>query len=294
MKTSLEHLRPSKQLELEQITKILFEEFESALLGGVSEKKKRARILKIILFGSFARGDWVDDKISGYKSDYDILVIVNEPFLTDLKYWKGAEDRLMFHPQIDREVQFIVEPMDRVNHELTNGQYFFSDIKKDGIALYELKGHKLAEPKPLNEGEFIEISKKYFEGAFSLASEQLAGTRFYINENKIKSAAFALHQATEPAYRALLLTLTHYSPAMHNIGKLRGLAEDIDKRLIDVWPRQQRADKRKFELLRRAYIDARYSDHYEITIEELEWLEARIIELQKIVEVICKERLTAK
>ncbi|MDC9701675.1 MAG: HEPN domain-containing protein [Alphaproteobacteria bacterium] len=257
----------------------------------MSEKKKRGRILKIILFGSFARGTWVDDRKSGYKSDYDILVIVNAKFLADHRFWEAAEDRLMFDPTIKREVQFIVETLNTVNSELSNGQYFFSDIRKDGIALYELKGHKLSSPKPLNEAEYQEIATKYYEAAFSLADDQLAISRHCINEDRIESAAFALHQATEHAYRALLLTLTHYSPATHSIKVLRSLAEDLDQRLVEVWPRQQRGDKRKFELLRRAYVEARYSEHYEITVEELEWLESRIRELQGVVEVICRERL---
>ena len=47
--------------------------------------RKGARILKIILFGSHARGDHVDAPLSAnqYKSDYDILVIVSQKELTD-------------------------------------------------------------------------------------------------------------------------------------------------------------------------------------------------------------------
>lgn len=32
--------------------------------------------LMVILFGSYARGDWVDDQDTTYRSDYDLLVIV--------------------------------------------------------------------------------------------------------------------------------------------------------------------------------------------------------------------------
>jgi HEPN domain-containing protein len=114
----------------------------------------------------------------------------------------------------------------------------------------------------LSEAAYVKLAKKYYNSAFSLAGEQLSGARFYVGEGSLKSAAFALHQATEHAYRALLLTLTHYSPAIHNIRKLRGFSEDLDRRLIDSWPRYHRHDKRKFELLRRAYVEARYSEHY--------------------------------
>jgi hypothetical protein len=57
------------------------------------------------------------------------------------------------------------------------------------------------------------------------------------------------------------------------------------------WPRGTRFEQRCFELLRRAYIDARYSPHYSITAEELAWLAERIAILQSLVEGACKTRL---
>ena len=291
MKTSLEHLPPAKQRELERVIEILFEEFNVAMSGALSEKRKRGRLLKIILFGSFARGNWVDDRNSGYKSDFDILVIVNATDLTDHQYWDAAEDRLRLHPGIKTPVEFIVETMQHVGNELAKGQYFFSDIRDEGIALYELEGHSLTDRMPLSDAEHLEISRKYFDRLLPYARDFLEGARFYIDKGSYNIAAFVQHQAAEHTYRALLLTLTHYSPATHSIRTLRGFAEDLDHRLVDAWPRQQRAHKRMFEQLRRAYVEARYSEHYEITVEELEWLETRIQALQDIVEIICKERL---
>ncbi|MDZ4053006.1 MAG: hypothetical protein U1E24_07040, partial [Phenylobacterium sp.] len=45
---------------------------------------------------SYARGDWVDDPVGGYTSDYDLLVVVNHEELTEtLEYWAKAEDHLV-------------------------------------------------------------------------------------------------------------------------------------------------------------------------------------------------------
>jgi predicted nucleotidyltransferase len=95
MRTDLDHLPLSKRRELERIVEILFAEFEEATALGTQEWKKRGRILKIILFGSFARGDWVADPEGGYFSDFDLLVVVNDRRLTDtLEFWAKADDRL--------------------------------------------------------------------------------------------------------------------------------------------------------------------------------------------------------
>ncbi|MFD2428279.1 hypothetical protein ACFSUK_08875 [Sphingobium scionense] len=48
-----------------------------------------------MLYGSYARGGWVDDPVGGYKSDYDLLIVVNDEHLVDFEFWSGADDRLM-------------------------------------------------------------------------------------------------------------------------------------------------------------------------------------------------------
>ncbi len=79
MKSSLDHIPPKKQRELARTVEILHEEFEDALKDGTAGFKKRGRILKIILFGSYAKGGWVDEPFTmkGYRSDFDLLIIVN-------------------------------------------------------------------------------------------------------------------------------------------------------------------------------------------------------------------------
>ena len=83
MKTDLDHLPERKRRDLERIVEILFAEFEDATAISTQNWKKQGRILKVILYGSYARGDWVADPVGGYYSDYDILVVVNHERLTD-------------------------------------------------------------------------------------------------------------------------------------------------------------------------------------------------------------------
>ncbi len=45
--------------------------------------------------------------------------------------------------------------------------------------------------------------------------------------------------------------------------------------------------RRCFELLKRVYIDARYSEHYKITEEELEWLAGEVEKLKGAVSQFC-------
>jgi uncharacterized protein len=104
MRTDFDHLPSNKQRELERVRAIIFEEFEDALALAKHEWKKKGRIEKIILYGSYARGSWVDEPhtAKGYRSDFDILIIVNDKRLTDkVDYWLKLDTRLMRELAID-------------------------------------------------------------------------------------------------------------------------------------------------------------------------------------------------
>lgn len=72
---------------------------------------------------------------------------------------------------------------------------------------------------------------------------------------------------------------------------MRLRCEALDDRLIATWPRDTKVAQRCFELLRQAYVNARYSPHYKITAEELAFISERIAVLQGLLETICSERL---
>lgn len=297
MKVDLEHLPAKKRRELEKVVEILHAEFADATRLSSSKWKREGRILKIVLFGSYARGDWVDEKhvAKGYQSDFDLLVVVNYKRLLDFaEYWYRAEDRIMVDASIETPVNFIVHTFTEVNEKLKLGHYFFSDIVRDGVLLYELKGEKpFAKAKPLNAQEALDVARDYYDQWMPAVQNYNVLSEAALNRGMVKEQAFLLHQTVERAYTCLLLVLTSYSPSTHNVKFLRSLAEDIDERLAEAWPRETRFENRCFELLKRAYVEARYSKHYAISEEELAWLGERAALLQELVETICKERLAA-
>lgn len=296
MRTELDHLLERKRRDLERIVQLLFAEFEDATAIATQGWKKQGRILKIVLFGSFARGDWVADPKGGYFSDYDILVVVSDRRLTDtLEFWAKADDHLMravtIEKSISAPVNFIVHDLADVNEQLRHGRPFFVDIVRDGIALYEMEGHELNRPRTLSRPKRQAEGQRYFDEWFGTAAGFQDTAQYAISQGRLKEAAFLFHQTTERYYHTVLLVLTLYSPKSHKLNFLRSQAERDDHRLIEAWPRDTRFGQRCFELLRRAYVDARYSPHYEITPEELEWLGSRIEILRDIVRQICSERL---
>ena len=266
MRTDLDHLPANKQRELERVKAIIFEEFEDAIALGTMGWKKKGRIDKIILYGSYARGGWVDEPhtAKGYRSDFDLLIIVSDKRLTEkVDYWLKVEDRLNRELAIDKTlhtpVNFIVHTIQEVNDGLAHGRYFFMDVARDGIALYEFDDKELHKPKPKTPEQALAMAQEYYEEWLPGGQQFLETAKFMMGRGWKKKAAFLLHQATESLYHCTLLVVTFYTPHVHNIGFLRTQAERLDLRLVDAWPRQTKKEQALFEKLKEAYVKARYS-----------------------------------
>jgi predicted nucleotidyltransferase/HEPN domain-containing protein len=300
MRTDLDHLPPAKQRELERVVQILFEEFEEKISLATQDWKRKGRILKMILYGSYARGNWVDEPhtAKGYQSDFDLLIVVNDKRLPDrVEYWAKADDRLIREQSITKTlrtpVNFIVHTSHEVNDGLAEGRYFFIDVAKEGIALYQSDDTDLPEPKPKTPEQALAMAKEYFEEWMSSSEQFLETAKFAMRRRWNKKAAFLLHQATENLYHCVLLVCTFYTPHVHNLAFLRTQAERIDRRLVHIWPQDTRRERALFEKLKAAYVKARYSRHYRISDEELAWLGSRVEELGQVVHTVCSERIAA-
>jgi predicted nucleotidyltransferase/HEPN domain-containing protein len=298
MRTDLDHLPGAKQRELERVVQILFEEFDEARALATQDWKKKGRILKIILYGSYARGGWVDEPhtAKGYQSDFDLLIIVNDRRLTDrVEYWVKAEERLNREVAITKTlktpVNFIVHTLHEVNDGLAHGRFFFMDVARDGIAIYQSDDSELAEPKPKTPDQALAMAREYYDEWMPGGAQFLETAQFAMGRQWNKKAAFLLHQATESLYHCVLLVCTFYTPHVHNLGFLRTQAERLDRRLTYVWPMETRKERAMFEKLKDAYVKARYSKHYRISAEELAWLGACVEELGRVVQTICEERI---
>jgi len=282
MKTSIEFLPSNKQQELHAIVQAI---------------RQYSEVEMIILFGSYAKGKWIEEYAEDgihlqYQSDYDLLIIVKTH---NTSAQQRLEADIMTATQnmleIKTPVSPIVHDIEFVNRRLEKAQYFFSDIKKQGIVLYDSGQLKLREPRELSNKERYQLAKEDFEYNFQSAKDFYEGFNFYFSKQNYNHAAFLLHQVTERLYTALLLVFTRYKPNTHDLRILRRLTNALDERLIKIFPLNSSEERHRFTLLRNAYVDARYKKGYAITESELTWLAERISELQQLVEILCQEKI---
>lgn len=301
----IDRLPRRAQRDIKRATQILREEFAKATTGKQSEHRS-GRILKIILFGSYARGRQVIDPVGRYFSDYDLLIVVDhEHFTNAARYWDKAEDRLvdmLTESGWPQPLSLIVHTFEDVNYQLRRGRYFWVDIAKDGIVLFEEPGFPLEKPGVLSNSEARLEAERYYNKNFPDIQILMDTARYQRSEAQFSNdelhrarllnwAVFNLHQAMERSYYCIMLVMTSYSPKSHNLNFLSRRAEQMDGRLIGIWKTDTKFGKRCYELIRAAYVKARYSDYYRVNNKELDWITERVVELQKLTRIICEERI---
>ncbi len=281
MKESLDYLPQEKQAELNKIADIINEITHSEM---------------IILFGSYARNQWVEDKYDEihyrYQSDFDILVIVQtKSEIAQSRFEREIEEKIGHDETINTPVSIIVHDINFVNKRLSKAQYFFTDIKKEGILLYNSGKYQLNKAKELSKSERKKLAQQDFDYWFSSANEFWIGFLYDFQRGSYSKAAFELHQVTERLLSGVLLVFTRYKPNTHDLGILKKLVNSVDSRLAHVFPLNNPVNQRLFKLLRKAYVDARYKPSYVITKEELTSLSQYVEELKSIGELICREKI---
>src|SRR3546814_15914571 len=91
------------------------------------------------------------------------------------------------------------------------------------------------------------MAQGYFDECFPLAMQRFELSKMGREEGFLKPAAFDLHQSSEFLYHCVLLLCSFYTPHVHNLGFLRTQAERLNMRLVDLWPREVKADRARFE-----------------------------------------------
>ncbi len=226
MKKTPAHLPDSKQKELKRIVSVIRDRCDDVEM--------------IVLFGSYARGDFKEEadlkpeRKSGHKSDYDILVVTGEKKTAiDIGLWQ-AVTKECDGSGLSTHVRIVAHDIQELNIKLAEGQYFYSDVKKEGCLLYDSGRFKLARKRKLKPEEEKRIAQDYFDHWYKKAKEFWGYFEFALQKEENESAAFHLHQATESAFKTICLVFTNYNPNEHLLDLLCDKAAEHDAAISGV------------------------------------------------------------
>ncbi len=280
--TSLDHVPEPIQAQL------------SILVDLVHQSIKK-HLVMVWLFGSYARGDAINDRrvdpktgvLSEYHSDVDILVIVGGKFTIDKdKKWRQLSRNIKQNPGITASIHIIKESVNRVTDGLKRSDYFFLDVIREGIVLYG-EDHKLPDPVELSIEERRALSIDYLESVYQSADASKITLALHYNLDDHASAMCSLHQLTERLFYTYLLVFTLYQPRSHKLDDLRERVATINVHVKTIFPLAAEEDVERFEFLNAAYVDSRYKRDYKVDPVVLDYLIERVSEFQAWVLAEC-------
>ncbi|MGN6419325.1 MAG: HEPN domain-containing protein [Pseudobacter sp.] len=280
MQPSFDQLPEKKQHEIRQVVEVIKEVIDPEM---------------VILFGSYAKGTWVDHQyhsgglLNEYTSDYDFLVVTQtsekDAYVLEHQVIQKTDH---FNPPVNLEIHGI----DHINKGLEWGEYFWADIIKEGIVLFDKRTIQFSQPRELTPLERKEKAQRYFDTWFPQANEFLIDAKHAADRKNFKKSDFELHQAAENLYYATLTVFTDYKPKLHNLWKLRKKAKPYSEQLYLVFRTEtDKSEENLFELLKQGYIEARYDPKFSISEENINILIERVSSMIPIVEQICKTRI---
>ncbi len=287
MKRSIRFLPPRKRQDLQQLTALIREQVK--------------HVEMIVLFGSYAKNKYVDydqrvefGTPTYYMSDYDIAILTRKPIgAVEYSLYEKIKDRFFENKNrpFHTHPQFVNYGIDDFNYALTKAHYFETEIKRDGVILYDSGTYKLARRRTLDYTEIKERAQKYFDDKFGRALSFLMDAPHPTNRKDYKQASFYLHQSAENFLRTIPMVFILYGHKSHDLSELMNAAKKHTTDIFKAFPRDTEEEKRLFDLLQRAYIESRYNPDFEITKEDIDALIPKIEQLRDIVEKVCRERI---
>lgn len=285
MKKSIAHLPKRKQDDIYFLVKKVLERVPETTM--------------IILYGSYARGNFVeyDERIefgipTSYMSDYDILVVTDGIMDKDAgKKLDNVDDLYYKYPEYQTPVEFINEDIGKLNSDLSEGRYFYTEIKKEGIILYDSGKHKLARRRKLHYDEIKKQAEEYYKEKFNRAIEYLEMVEFNNHKERYHLSSFCLHQVCENLFYATRLTFTLRNSKQHNLAKLLNSVRKYSPDFNRIFNNGTNEEKRLFKLLKTSYVEARYNPKFEVTKEDINALTHKATLLFELTERICNEQL---
>jgi len=159
----------------------------------------------IVLFGSYAKNSYVDydqrvefGTPTYYMSDYDIVILTRKPIgAAEYSLYEKIKDKFFENKNrpFHTHPQFINYGIEDFNYALSKAHYFETEIKRDGVVLFDSGTYKLARRRKLDYTEIRDRAQKYFDDKLPL---RWIYTKMYFSIIKEPNINYLLSIFTSP------------------------------------------------------------------------------------------------
>ncbi len=235
----------------------------------------------------FTEGHETQERI---KATFDLLVITRND--------NNQEDHEILQ-QINQlaaplncEVTTVVQSVDAVNDLIAKGSRFLTTLYHKAVLVYNADNSDLLAPQTAPS---YEETKNRIESTwnkcFQTAERFYKTACFCLDNGWNEKALFDLHQATQHTCMALLRVYTGYRSTTHNLSRLLAHIENFSFVPSFIFPRLTEEETALFNLLNKAYSDARYKENYSVPTDIANLLKKRVYQLLLVAEKLYNKKL---
>lgn len=224
------------------------------------------------------------------KATFDLLVITNsDNKLADHEILQKIDQIVA---TLDCEVTTVVQPLEAANELIAKNSRFLTTIYHKAVLVYNAGNSALiAPPAAPSFDETIRKLETTWNKCFSVAERFYKTACFCLDNGWNEKAMFDLHQATQHTCMALLRVYTGYRSTTHNLSRLLALIENFSFIPSSIFPCITEEETALFNILNRAYSDARYKEDYIIPIDVANVLKKRVHQLLLVAEKLYNKKM---
>lgn len=199
------------------------------------------------------------------------------------------QDKIEGKLQHSTPITALVLDTEQFNNWIKGQHPFATTLGKGKSLLYAQKEIETEKfERPCDKEQQVKFESIFAQGR-NKAQEFLAGSDLFRIKEQNKMSAFMLHQSLEQTLRSLLLVMTGLEITTHNLDKLLRYCSMFYFRLHEIFKSHDGKSERSFQLLQKAYIDARYKEDFHVGTTDLIFLKEKIETIQNICEMIAKQ-----
>lgn len=194
-----------------------------------------------------------------------LLIVLSNPSQKPLSEYKT----LMAAAPLPEAFHYSLFNAGDLERLLAQGHLFYSTLCVDEHLVYDSGTPVLPQPLHRLITKTAQKAAGDFTAGYRRSRSFLRGATFYLAQEELAMAAFMLHQAAEQAIRAVLFALCGQEVKTHTLSELNqhlrryGLLQD------NFLSGKTGEDRRLLDRLEKAYTCARYTNHYDISLDDL-------------------------
>lgn len=249
----------------------------------------------IICFGTRIRtastwSPFLGPGVPSARGEYDLLIILRD------------DDHRRDHEIIDLVdrrntdtlvLATVVHRLHAVQDALRESSFFFSCLCQQGVPVYGDMALLAGDIPSSAVWPALEGLERQWDRWFGLSRNFLSTAAESASRGWHTLAVFMLHQAVEHACIAIIRVCMGYRPTTHSLSRLLRLVENIAVQISAIFPCATEEEQTLFNVLQKAYSDARYRDVYTISAADVAILIARVRTLHGLFEKLYAEKRAA-